>query len=169
MADRAGQADDEYGVNVPDGAYRHYRTIGRRRLSFSVSLCVFLCVSKRLCVSVCASLGRPQGRTWHSELCELPQTFEFPTCSDPQGSISKDLRKIVGPGKYALCPGQAWVVPGFETFGAVTCFNEDLCSAAGSDCAGLLGAGSEQVSPCDEHFTSLSLALALSLALSLCL
>lgn len=117
------QADDDYGVHVADGAYRHYRTIGRQ-----------------------------QGRIWHSELCDLPQTVEFPTCGDPRGSISKDLRRIVGPGKYALCPGQAWVVPGFESYGAVTCFNEELCRAAGSDCAGLFGAGSEQVDPCDEHF-----------------
>jgi hypothetical protein len=118
------QVDDGYGVVVRDGAYRHYRAIGRQ-----------------------------EGRSWHNELCDLGQVFEFPTCDDPTGSISKDLRKIVGPGQYALCPGQAWVVPGFESFGAVTCFNEALCRAAGSDCAGLLRGSEEQAGgPCNEHF-----------------
>ena len=116
------QLDADYGFVVADGAYRHYRAIGRQ-----------------------------EGRTWHNELCDLPQLFEFPPCIDPIGSINEDLRKIVGPGQYALCPGKAWVVPGFESFGAVTCFNQELCRAAGSSCAGLLQAR-EEADPCNEHF-----------------
>ena len=143
------QVDEQFGVEVRDGAFRHYRDIGRR-----------------------------EGRSWHNELCDLPREFEFPPCDDPVGSISKGLRRLVGHGEFALCPGKAWAVPGYESYGAVTCFNEELCNLgksqlalprsstaaaiaatltvmsllpAGSSCAGMLRT-TDAAGSCEEHF-----------------
>jgi hypothetical protein len=96
--------------------------------------------------------GRQERRVWHSELCEVETVAIVPPpCPDPMGSMSAALIALVGPGEYGLCPGRSWHVPGFESFGPVTCFNEDLCRAVGSSCAGMLRS-MRHSSTCEEQF-----------------